>query len=181
MATLGDFTLYHRAVRDVRGEVLLSLNALRVTYPDVYARAVQKYTGREALLTEPVLPLDGLWTDVLFFSPVHPKGLLDAVRASGREIPPVRFWAVNAALLEPGRACVHFVKPWKNGIYAPPQPEDYAPFNAEILEQVSVPSPETLGRLSMLPLHAPLILWSDVPHVLYRGQIPLTDLQEFMA
>lgn len=143
MAESSDLTLYHRTVRDVRGDTLLPLSALRTAHPEVYAREVQKYAGREMLRTEPVLPLGCLWTDVLFFSPVHPKELLDVVRSTGREVPPVRFWAVNAAALSHEQACIRFVKPWKDGVYAPPGPGDYAPFNPEILEQVSKPSTET--------------------------------------
>ncbi|MFC4427609.1 hypothetical protein [Deinococcus navajonensis] len=49
-----DFTLYHRAVRDVRGDALLPPNALRDTFPDIYQREAAKYEGRKALRSEPV-------------------------------------------------------------------------------------------------------------------------------
>ena len=45
-------TLYHRAVRDVRGDHLLPLSTLRERYPDVYAREAAKYVGRKALMQE---------------------------------------------------------------------------------------------------------------------------------
>ena len=181
MAKLSDFTLYHRAVRDVRGGHLLPLSRLRRTFPDVYTREVAKYVGREALRDERVLPLDCGWTDVLFFSPVHPGPLLDELRAGGREVPPVRFWTLKADALDPERACIHFARPWPGGRYTPPVPEDYAPFTPQVLEKVSAPSAGTLERLRRLPPAAPPILWSDVPHVLYRGEVPLDRLEEVYA
>lgn len=181
MPYLSDFTLYHRAVRDMRGDALLPLNSLRDVHPDIYEREAKKYAGREQLRREKVLPLDCLWGDVLFFSPVHPAQLLGTVRESGREVPPVRFWALNAAELDPERACIKFVQPWPGGVYAPPTPADYLPFTPEVLAQVSAPSDTTLTRLQTLPPGAPLILWMDVPHVLYRGNIPRAALTDVLA
>ncbi|MDL2343635.1 hypothetical protein QOL99_05655 [Deinococcus sp. MIMF12] len=178
MPALSEFTLYHRAVRDVRGDRLLPLSALRDTYPDVYTREAAKYAGREELAAERVLPLGCGWGDVLFFSPVHPGPLLEAVRASGREVPPLRFWTLRADALNPAWACVKRVRPWPDGRYIPPVPEDYGPYDAPTLARVSKPPAATLARLRTLPTQAPLILWSDVPHVLYRGTVPLSALGE---
>ncbi|WP_221090607.1 hypothetical protein [Deinococcus aquaedulcis] len=174
-------TLYHRAVRDMRGKALLPLNRLQAAFPDVYAREVAKYQGREALLTEPVARLGCQWPDVLFFSPVHPGPLLDAVRATGRAVPPVRFWTLPAGALDPTRACVRLVRPWPGGVKPEPDPADELPFTAAHLQQVASPPLETLSRLGQLPPEAPLILWLDVPHVLYRGEVPLGELQEIYA
>lgn len=181
VSELSEWTLYHRARRDVRGDRLRPLSGLREAFPDVYAREVAKYEGREALRDERVLTLDCGWTDVLFFSPVHPGPLLDAVRAGGRGVPPIRFWALRADALEPEKTCIHFVRPWPGGQYAPPAPQDYAPYTAQTLSQVSVPTAATLARLRQLPAGAPLILWSDVSHVLYRGEVPLARLEEVYA
>ncbi|MFC4639776.1 hypothetical protein [Deinococcus hohokamensis] len=181
MPQLSDFTLYHRAVRDVRGDTLLPLSALQVAFPDVYEREAAKYRGREALSREQVAPPSCLWSDVLFFSPVHPGPLLDTVRKSGRAVPPVRFWTLNASKLDPRRACIRFVRPWPGGVYSPPRPEDDAPFTPEELARVARPPAATLTRLGHLPREAPLILWSDVPHVLYRGQVPLDLLGEVLT
>ncbi|MPY67294.1 hypothetical protein F8S09_11420 [Deinococcus sp. SDU3-2] len=181
MPTLSEFTLYHRAVRDVRGDRLLPLNALRDAHPDIYAREAAKYAGRKQLAAERVLPLDCGWGDVLFFSPVHPGPLLNAAREAGREVPPLRFWTLRADALNPARACVKRVRPWPGGRYTPPVLEDYAPYDAPTLARVSEPSATTLQRLRSLPPQAPLILWSDVPHVLYRGTVPLSALGEVRA
>lgn len=181
MPKLSDWTLYHRAVRDFRGEELLPLNRLRPLYPDVYEREAAKYVGREQLRTAPVEALGCGWGDVLFLSPVHPKALLDVIRASGRKVPPLRFWAVNAAALEVSAACVLQVRPWPNGIYTPHQLKDFLPYTAETLQAVSQPSEATLSRLQALPADAPLLLWADVPHVLYRGALPLSMVSEVMC
>lgn len=173
--------LYHRAARDVRGDTLYPLNELRERHPEVYAREAAKYVGREALRRERVAPLDCEWGDVLFFSPVPPGPLLEAVRAGGRAAPPIRFWTVSAAQLDPARACIHFARPWPDGVYTPPTAQDYAPWTPEVLAQVCAPPPATLTRLGQLAPDAPLILWLDVPHVLYRGTLALDTLREVRA
>ncbi|PTA67270.1 hypothetical protein [Deinococcus arcticus] len=171
-------TLYHRAVRDVRGDRLWPLNRLRDLHPEVYAREVAKYQGREGLLAERVERLDCLWNDVLFFSPVSPGPLLNALRDSGHAVPPMRFWTLPASALDPARACVRLVRPWPNGVKPPPDPSDELPFTPNVLRAVSVPPPDTLARLSQVSPGAPMILWMDVPHVLYRGDVPLDALSE---
>lgn len=150
-------------MRDVRGEALLPLSALKGAFPEIYERETVKYVGREALTREPPAPLDCLWSDVLFCSPVHPGPL------------------PNAARLDPQRACIRFVQSWTDGLYLPPHPQDDAPFTPEALAQVSRAPAITLSRLGTLPPQAPLILWADVPHVLYRGPVPLDMLGVVLA
>ena len=176
--TFTGLTLYHRAVRDVRGDHLLPLSTLRERHPDVYAREAAKYVGRESLIQERIDRLDCRWPDVLFFSPVHPAPLLDAARQSGRVSAPVRFWTLEAARLDPARACIRLVRPWPGGVKPAPDPADELPFTPQTLRAHSAPPPATLARLRTLPGDAPLILWMDVPHVLYRGEVPLSALRE---
>ena len=158
MAKLSDLMLHHRAVRDVRGDHLLPLSELKYRFPDIHAREVTKYEGREALRDERVLPLGCGWTDVLFFSPVHPALLLDAARQTGRAVLPVRFWRLRADGLDPEKTCIHFARPWPDGQYLRPVPEDRVPFTARTLLEASAPTPATLTRLRQLPAGAPLIL-----------------------
>ena len=49
---------------------------------------------------------------------------------------------------------------------------------AERLQLSESAMSRTLARLRALPDGAPLILWLDVPHVLYRGEVPLGALGE---
>ena len=93
-------------------------------------------------------------------------------------MPPVRFWTLPAAALDPEHARVLLPRPWPGGVFQPPSPDDVQPFTRAILAGTSVPPAATLTRLRALPPGAPLILWSDVPHVLYRGTLPLTLLRE---
>lgn len=178
MPDLEGFTLYHRAGRDVRGDRLLPLNALRRTWPDVYAREVRKYEGREALRDSVLPDLACGWGDVLFLSPVDPGPLLDVLRAAGHAAAPVRFWTLPAAALDPEHARVLLPRPWPGGVFQPHAPDDLQPFMRDVLAGACVPPAATLARLRALPPGAPLLLWADVPHVLYRGSLPLSLLRE---
>ncbi|MFY7856064.1 MAG: hypothetical protein ACOVQT_07985, partial [Rubrivivax sp.] len=105
------------------------------------------------------------------FIEVSSKGVLD--------------WGGSADLrvadLNPARACVHLPRPWPGGVKPDHDPADERPLDARTLRAVSVPPAGTLARLRELPEGAPLILWMDVPHVLYRGSVPLGALGELRA
>ena len=60
----------HTAVTAPRGDELLPLSLLAERHPDLYARHIAKYAGREHRLRERVIPLDCHWADAVFFSPV---------------------------------------------------------------------------------------------------------------
>ena len=77
-------TLLHTAVTAPRGDELLPLSLLAERHPDLYARHIAKYAGREHRLRERVIPLDCHWADVVFFSPVDSAVLFDAVGSAGR-------------------------------------------------------------------------------------------------
>lgn len=75
--------LYHKVPPDFVGPILYPLNRLKQRLPDVYARQVKKYQGREAVLKRRIPHLNCLWNDVLHFSPVHPTQCRAALQAAG--------------------------------------------------------------------------------------------------
>jgi hypothetical protein len=76
--------LYKAAIRQLCGDELLPLNTIRDRYPDLYDRESAKYAERPHVMDHPVHPLGCRWTDVVFFSPVHPELIFEALRESGR-------------------------------------------------------------------------------------------------
>ncbi len=71
--------VYHRVPDSLAGEFLCPLNMLRDTQPELYAQHIRKYEGREFVLSQTVPNLGCLWNDVLHFSPVHPKLIVEAM------------------------------------------------------------------------------------------------------
>lgn len=171
-------TLFHTAIKDPRGEDLLPLSALKAPYPDLYARHLAKYQGREERLRERVLPLDCAWTDVVFLSPVDSTLLFGAMRSAGRAVADPRMWTLDAALLDPRQCCVRLMRLTRGRLSADPADEDdYLPLTTATLRAVSQVTDRALARLRTLAPDEPGLPWGDVPHVLHRGPIPLRLFQ----
>ncbi len=172
-------TLFHTAITDPRGDELLPLTALARRYPDLYARHIAKYAGREHRLRERVIPLDCDWADVVFFSPVDSAVLFDAVRSAGRRVWAGPMWAFDASRLDPRRCCVRLMRVTRGARSADPGDEDdYLPLTTATLRAVSQVTDRALTRLRNLGPDEPLLPWGDVPHVLHRGPVPLDIFHE---
>jgi hypothetical protein len=165
-------TLFHAPVPELRGEALLPLNTLRERFPDIYAREHNKYVGREHILTTPVEPLSCTWADVVFFSPVPPDVLFEAIRASGRKVRSGQPWTVDALDLDSDRCCIRLmrVEPGQLGC-TPPDQDDWLPFTTATLRAVSEVTVRAVERLMSLNATEPMLPWGDVPHVLHRGPV----------
>jgi hypothetical protein len=165
--------LFHTAVTDPRGEALLPLTMLRRRHPDLHARHLAKYAGREHRLHERVLPLDCTWSDVVFLSPLDPTVLFDAVRGAGRRAFGGPFWTLDASRLDPGRCCIRLMRVTRGARTADPGTEDdYLPLTTAALRAVSEVTVRALDRLRTLGADEPALPFGDVPHVLHRGPVP---------
>lgn len=167
-------TLFHAPVPDLRGDALLPLNTLRARFPDIYAREHAKYSGREHILKTPVRPLGCTWADVVFFSPVPPDLLFEAIRASGRHVRSGKPWTIDAQDLDPDRCCIRLmrVEPDHPGC-TPPDQDDWLPFTTATLRAVSQVTVRAIERLRHLAPTEPILPWGDVPHILHHGPVPI--------
>ena len=171
-------TLFHTAVTAPRGEELLPLSALREQHPDLYLRHRAKYTGREKRLLERVIPLDCAWEDVVFLSPIDSSVLFEAMRSSGRPVPEITMWPLDAAQLDPRRCCIRLMRVTRGRRSADPSDaDDYLPLTTATLRAVSQVTDRALARLRTLGPDEPSLPWGDVPHILHRGPLPLSVFQ----
>ncbi len=168
-------TLFHTAVTAPRGEELLPLSALREQHPDLYIRHRAKYTGREERLLERVIPLDCAWEDVVFLSPIDSSVLFEAMRSSGRPVPEITLWPLDAGQLDPDRCCIRLMRVTRGSRSADPaDADDYLPLTTATLRVVSEVTDRALSRLRTLGPDEPSLPWGDVPHILHRGPLPLS-------
>lgn len=134
--------LFHAMITDPRGDQLLPLAMLRERYPDLHARHVAKYAGREHRLRERVIPLECTWADVVFLSPLNPTVLFDAVRSAGLRMRDVPLWTLDASQLDPARCCIRLMRVTPGARTADPGTEDdYLPLTTATLRAVSEGGP----------------------------------------
>ncbi|WP_143120990.1 hypothetical protein [Streptosporangium canum] len=170
--------LFHAMITDPHGDQLLPLAMLRERYPDLHARHVAKYAGREHRLRERVIPLECTWADVVFLSPLNPTVLFDAVRSAGLPMGNVPVWTLDTSQLDPARCCIRLMRVTPGARTADPGTEDdYLPLTTATLRAVSEVTNRALERLRNLGPDEPLLPWGDVPHVLHRGPVALNLFQ----
>lgn len=168
-------TLFHTAIKDPQGDAMMPLSLLKVHHPDLYVRHYAKYVGREARLAERVLPLNCVWADVVFLSPLDSAVLFDAMRGAGRSVPQIPMWTLDASRLDPRRCCIRLMRITRGHNHADPGDEDdYLPLTTATLRAVSQVTDRALNRLRTLAPDEAALPWGDVPHILHRGPLPLS-------
>ncbi len=78
--------VYHMVPKEMQGEVLISLNEMKLIHPELYKSYSKKYfkhPERESLLLRSIPKLDCFWNDVIFLSPLHPYYVYEALHALG--------------------------------------------------------------------------------------------------
>lgn len=169
--------LYHRVPPQLEGDALHPLNVLREKYPDVYQQEVTKYQGRERLMQQHLPNTDVLWNDVLHLTPVHPSDVKQAYIEAGGTSFPSEWYRIPVGSLDSIQATLF------HGSLSDPeqglQEQDVDIYNPEQLHTYAQLPEETrqyyreelsAGRRPLLFLH--------VPHVLYRGSIPLSSCEK---
>ena len=158
--------VYHLVPPDLRGSVLHPLNRLRAAYPEVAARQLAKYAGREQVLAQRVPPLDCQWSDVLMFSPVHPAALTAALEEAGHRRVPRRWFAIDATQFTPEDTAIYLPG-------ASPAEERFVPFTPGCLAQYADVSEAQRRFYRRVAPGQPVLLFGGTPHVLYKGSVDI--------
>jgi hypothetical protein len=175
--------VYHRVPPDLRGATLHPLNQLEGRFPDLYARLQENYASRRDIAALRIPPLGNcLWNDVLHFCPVHPARINAALAESGHVLPAEwrRFYQVDARLLDDGNAVIYrLLTVFWSGRFDIEEASlqigrECLPFDPDSLAAFDdVPEAALSYYASVPPGGPPPILFLNVPHVLYKGQIDL--------
>ena len=92
------------------GDELIPFNRMYATNPELKAKYLEKYMGREEILQRRIPLLDCLWSDVVQFLPLHPRKVFEVQTALGltSNVPPYKFFEINVDLLDPKKTVVFF-------------------------------------------------------------------------
>ncbi|MGE7133333.1 group-specific protein [Lysinibacillus xylanilyticus] len=81
--------VYHMIPKKMTGEVLISLNEIKLIHPELYKTYSKKYSDypeRPSLLLKSIPKLNCLWNDVIFLLPLHPYYVYEALNSLGVSI-----------------------------------------------------------------------------------------------
>jgi len=156
----------------MEGHKLHPLSLLAALHPHLHALAAAKYKDRSHLSLKEVSPLGCLWTDVVFFSPVHPQEIYSALRKLGQAPAPAKFFEIPHTVFDPSLTTILVPEISIEGKTLSEQP---VPFSAQALGRFSALPTATYAYFShTLSLgHQPL-LFAGVPHILYKGSLDIS-------
>ncbi len=156
----------------MEGNILYPLNQLKTIYPMAYETHVKKYEGREYLLDVKIPILDCLWNDVLHMSPIHPKDLDEAWREYGFEYE-LEFFEIDLKDLDRTKLAIYKYEKLRinrtDKIEVTAFDEDYVLKNNKV-RQVSKDYFKKCKEEGTDPL-----IFVGVPHILYKGEIDVTN------
>lgn len=167
--------LYHRVPKDMTGTTLYPLNMLKDLYPALYAAHVQKYEGREHLLTTEIPPLHCLWNDVLHFTAVAPAELKANLARAGITLDSVAWYKIPVSRIV-GEHSIAFT--YRRDKSVTPNFIEYEQFDPTHMDIYRIVPDETIEYYKQKKQEGvrPL-LFHLVPHILYRGTIETRGLE----
>jgi hypothetical protein len=168
--------IYHIVPGDVEGRVLYPLNETKERYPSLYERLMEKYIGRERLLSMYIPPLDCSWSDVLHMSPVHPDKVVRALAKAGIERG-FGYYEIDPATLDQSKLLIYKNEEREIGKAYDLQESDFAPFKIEDLSKWDYIPDETIDYYKRRMAEGkPYLIFRHIPHVLYKGQVDVREL-----
>ena len=168
--------LYHSVPKNLQGNILYPLNALKEKYPDIYEQQVSKYVGREHITQQRIPILDCLWNDVLHFSAANPKEIKQALIEAERNPDfTMNYYQVYPKLIEPKNAIVYLYAHDCNKDKM--NEEDFTSYNPdEVAKFSSMPQATKDYYRGMIGMGKRPLLYHKIPHILYKGTLDITDL-----
>jgi hypothetical protein len=165
------FTIYHGVPVHMVGTVLQPLNAMQQSKPELYAKYLQKYQGREAVMQKRIPLLDCLWNDVVQFLPLDPERIFEQQVVMGfiPEVPAYKFFEIDLQALDPDKTVVYFkTAPGEEHVSVQwLRDVDFA--SLQLIPPATVDYYQSLVGSAELPFN-----YQFVPHLLYLGEVDVT-------
>ncbi|KAF0124883.1 MAG: group-specific protein [Elusimicrobia bacterium] len=176
--------VYHIRQPDFKGTRLYPLNRLKTVYPDVYARCVKKYEGREWLTRAVIEYFDCIWNDVLHFSLMHPSLIYRGLSETGFDHHKVsREWFKIPLLdvLSPDAALYrNEEEDDKDGKVREFPRDEFEPVtSARVKELSGMPDRNLRYYRRSFEKKRPPVMWGYAPHLLYKGELDVSSYKVF--
>lgn len=106
--------VYHMVPKEMKGDLLLSLNTLKEIYPELYETYTKKYfdhPDRKNLLSKSIPKLDCLWNDVIFLNSLHPYYVYKAFDELGIKVKKdLLFYKIPTKELKDNKNAIYFYR-----------------------------------------------------------------------
>lgn len=172
--------IYHLLPKPMLGDTLYPLNELKSVYPEEYYRNVKKYDGRKDLMMQKVPKLDCLWNDVLFFSSINPKIVLEKLSTINTKLELKRTQYIKIPLKN--------ILPYPSVIFtrrkdAPDNDFSFSedesrPLTSDSYKELQVIPRETIQYWEEAKENGRPMLWFyHIPHILVKGHLKIDSFK----
>jgi hypothetical protein len=166
--------LYHIVPPIMVGTRIVPLSSLKSLSLSLFEVAAEKYSNRPNVPLQRIPPLDCMWNDVVFLTAVPPQKIVRAYESCGARLIKRRFYRIDPSKLNQAKATI-----W-NAESSSKSEEDFSPFDAETLESYGEIPQKTLEyyrRMMAEGRRREMLIFAHVPHILYRGEIDVSDAE----
>jgi hypothetical protein len=165
---------YHGIPEDMKGDSLIPLKEMMSVDPELRAKYLEKYKGREEILERKIPLLDCLWNDVVQLLPLHPRKLFELQQQLGivKKIPDYRYFQIELSQLDPTKTVVYFkTAPGEENVTVKWLPDVN-------LDDLQAAPPATINYYkSMVGTGEPVFNYQFVPHIVYKGTIDVSSAE----
>jgi len=165
--------LYHIVPKNMKGSTLYPLNQLKKKYPKIYNSEIKKYIRRKNILKKKLHYLNCYWTDVLFFTAVHPLKIKKALKKAGIIRKEKRkYLKIDPRSLNKKDAVIYLYKydtMKKEGTI-----DNFIKFDPKKLSKYNKVPNKTIkyykekNKIGQRPL-----LFHFIPHIIYKSSLPI--------
>ncbi len=161
--------LYHMVPKNMKGDRLMPLSALKKDYPDLHDEAEAKYLNRKEVIDEKIAPLDCTRRDVINLTAIHPSHLKQALEGCGRVKPfDAEYYEIDPHILDPDKTIIdHHEK----GLYERFDPDTIGQYS-EIPDKTLEHYIEEFKKGEHPFIH------HGIPHILYKGEIDVSNAKK---
>lgn len=158
----------------MKGTELIPLNKMLEVDPELRAKYLEKYNGREEILKRKIPLLNCLWNDVVQLLPLHPRQLFELQKELDliKEIPDYRYYRINIDALDPLQTVVYFkIAPGEENVTVKWLRD------VQLEELHGIPEATRKYYESMVGTDEPVFNYQFVPHIIYKGTVDVSSAQ----
>ncbi|TFE02344.1 group-specific protein [Jeotgalibacillus salarius] len=175
--------IYHMVPKSMYGETLIPLNKMQDHNKTLYTLHSRKYfdhPDRAKLLGRRIPHLNCLWNDVVFFLPMHPNYLYEALKKAGMDIPDnIRFFRIPITALSKNQSVIYTynAKDYQ-GPTAEIRPEEVEFLKLDHYQELTELPEDTLNYFKEQDSKERRFgLFHFVPHVMSHGMVDVSKAE----
>jgi hypothetical protein len=162
---------------NMKGSVLYPLSILKNNSVKAYKENLKRYSGRENVLEKLIPSLNCKWNDVIHLVAVHPAKITKALKEAGYDVQKLNWYKIPAKILNPKNSTIYLYK-YKKDLSQVTALDQFTNISIKRLSKYSKVPKKTIQyyKKEIKEGRRPL-RFHFIPHVLYKGEIDISNCE----